>query len=317
MRASCAVPGTPAGALQPAAAVPKGFPMREQLIDLPNGARLNYAAAGAGAAMVFVHGFPECWHRWGPQLSEFGRDHRVLAPDTRGINLSFKPEGVAAYHARHLAEDIAGFIDALSADPVVLVGHDWGGAIAWLVAMRSPRLVRKLVIINAPFPATFARELAHNPAQRAASQYMNALRDPGAEKRILAQDFAGFERALTGMGPPAHWYTPELAARYREAWRRPGALTAALNYYRATPLRPALPGEDWTPPIPPREAMRVQVPTLVLWGMRDDAVLPGCLDGLDGYVDDLTVVRLPEGSHWVSAEHPGKVNAAIRGFIGR
>ena len=294
-----------------------GFAMREQLIDLPNGAQLNFAEAGTGEAIVFLHGFPECWHRWGPQLSEFGRDHRVLAPDTRGINLSFKPPDVAAYHARHLADDIVKFIEALCPGPVILVGHDWGGVIAWLVAMRSPDLMTKLVIINAPLPATFARELAHNPAQRAASQYMNALRDPGSEQRILATDFRGFERALTGMGPAADWYKPELAARYREAWRRPGALTAALNYYRATPLRPALPGEDWTPRIPPREAMLVRVPTLVIWGMQDNSVLPGCLDGLADYVEQLTVIRMPEGSHWVSAEQPDRVNAAIREFIGR
>jgi len=290
--------------------------IREHLIDLPNGARLNYAEAGRGTLMVFVHGFPECWHRWVPQLREFGRDHRVVAPDTRGINLSFKPEGVEAYHARHLADDIVKFIEALSPAPVVLVGHDWGGVMAWLVAMDAPHLLEKLVVINAPFPAMFARELAENPAQREASQYMNALRDPGAEERILARDFKGLESGLTGMGPAADWYTPELRARYREAWQRPGALTAALNYYRATTMRPPKPGEDWTPRMARQERMRVRVPTLVIWGMQDKGLLAGCLDGMEDYVDDLTVVRMPEGSHWVSAEQPDKVNAAIRRFIG-
>jgi pimeloyl-ACP methyl ester carboxylesterase len=292
-----------------------GFDMREQLIDLRNGARLNYAEAGSGAAVVFAHGFPESWRRWKPQLDDFARDHRVLAPDMRGFNRSFKPEGVEAYAAGHLAEDITAFIEALCPDPVVLVGHDWGGVAAWLVAMRAPHLVRRLVIINAPFPATFARELAHNPAQRMASQYMNALSEPGTEERILAKDFRGFERGFAENGPPL-WYTPELAAHYREAWRQPGALTAMLKCYRASPLRPARPGEDWTPRIPPGEDMAVRVPTLVIWGLRDRSVLPGCLDGLDAYVAQLTILRMPEGSHWVSAEQPEKVNAAIREFIG-
>jgi len=290
--------------------------MREQLIDLPNGARLNYAEAGSGAPMVFLHGFPECWRRWGPQLDEFARDHRVLAPDMRGFNLSFKPEGVAPYAQQHLAADVTGFIEALCPEPAVVVGHDWGGVAAWLVAMRAPHLIRKLVIVNAPFPATFARELAHNPAQREASWYMNALRDPGTERRILDKDFQGFERGFAETGP-AEWYTPELAARYREAWRQPGALTAMLNYYRATPLRPSLPGEERLPSLPPDEEMAVRVPTLVIWGMRDRSVLPGCLDGLEAYVEPLTILRLPEGSHWVSAEQPEKVNAAIREFICR
>ena len=305
----------PAVGLRPVRGILMGSDMREQLIDLPNGARLNYAETGSGAAIVFLHGFPECWRRWGPQLAEFGRDHRVLAPDLRGFNLSFKPEGVEAYAAGHLAADIVGFIEALGREPVVLVGHDWGGAAAWIVAMRAPHLVRRLVIINAPFPATFARELAHNPAQREASWYMNVLCDPGTEQRILDKDFRGFERGFAEIGP-ADWYTPELAARYREAWRQPGALTAMLNYYRATPLRPARPGEDWTPRIPPAEDMAVRVPTLVIWGMQDKSVLPGCLDGLEKYVEQLTILRVPEGSHWVSAEQPEKVNAAIREFIG-
>ena len=289
--------------------------VRERRIDLGNGARLNFAETGQGRTIVFLHGFPECWHRWEPQLADFGRDHRVLAPDTRGINLSFKPQGVEAYRAHLLAEDIAAFIAALAGGPVVVVGHDWGGVIAWLLAARMPQLVEQVVIVNAPHPATFARELARSPAQREASQYINTLRVPGIEARILAHDFRGFEAALTGTGPSADWYTPRLRARYREAWRQPGALTAALNYYRASPLRPAAPGEDWTPPVLARERVRVRVPTLVVWGMQDHALLPGCLDGLGDYVDNLAIVRIHEGSHWVTAECPARVGAAIREFI--
>ena len=283
-----------------------------------NGVRLHYATAGRGPLMLFVHGFPQFWHAWHALLPEFGRDHHAVAPDTRGINLSGKPEGVAAYHASQLTEDLRQLIRHLGHDTCVMVAHDWGGAVAWNFACRHPELLDKLVIINAPHPVMFARELKHNPAQRAASDYMRLLRMDKAE-RVLADD--NFRR-LTGFfrewghagGTRADPATIEL---HKQAWAQPGALTAGLNYYRASPLYPPAPGEpDHLPELRAAD-FTVRVPTLVIWGGSDTALLPGLLDGLGEVVPDLRLEKIPQGSHWVVHEFPDKVTSLIRDFLGK
>jgi pimeloyl-ACP methyl ester carboxylesterase len=162
--------------------------------DLPNGIRLHYACAGAGPLLLFVHGFPEFWYGWKDQLVEFGRDHLAVAPDMRGYNLSSKPAEVEAYRAKRLVEDLRALIDQLGGRPCVLVAHDWGGAVAWSFAARHPDYLRRLVIINAPHPVVFARELRSNPAQRKASAYMNLFRSDKAERVLAENNYARLSR---------------------------------------------------------------------------------------------------------------------------
>ncbi|HEX7044977.1 MAG TPA: alpha/beta hydrolase [Burkholderiales bacterium] len=282
-----------------------------------NGIRLHYVTAGSGPLILFLHGFPEFWYAWTKQLEEFSRDHRAVAPDMRGYNLSEKPEGVEAYRAKHLIEDVRLLIEHLGGPPCVLVAHDWGGAVAWSFAAAHPEYLSHLVIINAPHPVPFARALRDDPEQIAASQYMLLLRDPKAERVLSENDCRRLANMLTAFADGrAGWPSAADLARYREAWSQPGALTAALNYYRASPLHPRAPDSPGAAALAldPRR-FTVTVPTLVVWGERDRALRPVLLDGLHEVVPNMTVTRIAEGSHWVVHEHPDLVNRLIRRFI--
>ncbi len=284
-----------------------------------NGVRLHYAHAGAGheRLIVFLHGFPEFWYAWKDQLTLFGRDYHAVAPDLRGYNLSSKPAEVEAYRMRHVGEDIRALAEHLGHRRFVLVGHDWGGAVAWAFAINSPEHLERLVIVNAPHPAVFARELRENPAQQRASGYMLTLRGPEAEGLLAADGYRMLLDLLRGWGEQRDWLTEPDRAAYVAAWSQPGALTGGLNYYRASALGPPADEGDAArdAAIPDPAALVARVPTLVIWGERDSALLTGNLDGLDAFVPDLTVQRVPDGSHWVVHEQPDTVNAAIRRFL--
>jgi pimeloyl-ACP methyl ester carboxylesterase len=290
--------------------------LRYAFAELPNGMRLHHAAAGAGKLILFVHGFPEFWYEWKEQLAEFGRDRLAVALDMRGYNLSSKPPGADAYRARHLVEDLRLLIAHLHAQRCVLVGHDWGGAVAWSFAAAHPERLEKLIIINAPHPVVFARELKHNPAQQKASSYMNLFRSAKAERVLAENNYARLTR-MTLDAWAANGGTATVADRraYLQAWSQPGALTGALNFYRASPLHPPEAGETEAPPVPDPARLRVRVPTLVIWGERDEALLPGNLDGLEALVEDLRIARIAEGSHWVVHEQPARVNSLMRSFL--
>ena len=279
-----------------------------------NGVRLHYVRAGAGPLMLFVHGFPQFWYAWHELLPEFARDHTVVAPDMRGVNLSDKPTDAKAYHVSQQTEDLRQLIRHLGFERCVLVAHDWGGACAWHFAQHHPEMIEKLVIINSPHPVPFARDLRSNAAQRAASDYMALFRLDKAERVLRDNDFAKLAGLFREWGS-AGGRRPDAAtiALYKEAWARPGALAASLNYYRASPLYPADPPERV--PALRAEDFTVRVPTLVIWGEQDHALLPGLLDGLGACVPDLRVERIPDGSHWVIHEFPERVTDLIRGFI--
>jgi pimeloyl-ACP methyl ester carboxylesterase len=287
-----------------------------------NGIRLHCVAEGAADAplMLFVHGFPEFWYAWKSQLEEFGKDHRAVAFDLRGHNLSDKPEGVAAYRHKPLLEDLRQLIEHLQGDredkSCVLVAHDWGGAIAWTFAAAFPQYVKKLVIINAPHTVPFARALACDPVQQQASAYMNFLRLDKAERVLEANNY---ERLVKMFRHPADGrcaLTDEEVQLYREAWSQPGALSCALNLYRASPLYPPTPEDPGAAALKlDPAALTVRVPTLVIWGEADTALGTVLLDGLEDVVPDLRIKRIPEGSHWVIHEQPRQVAAAIREFL--
>lgn len=272
-----------------------------------NGVRLHYVSQGTGPLIMFVHGFPEFWYAWRKQLTEFGRDHRAVALDMRGFNLSSKPEGAESYRVAKAVEDLRELADHFGARKFVLVGHDWGGGIAWAFALAHPDRLEKLVIINAPHPAVFMRELANNPAQQRASQYMTTFRSPQAEQILSANNYARLTGMFSELYRAGHLTSAD-SVEYLKAWSQPGALTGGLNYYRALRLGPPLAGA-------PVQNTTVTVPTLVIWGERDPYLLTGNLDGLEAFVPMLTVKRLPDATHWVVHEQPAQVNSLIRDFI--
>jgi epoxide hydrolase 4 len=281
-----------------------------------NGVRLHYAHAGSGKLILFLHGFPQFWYAWKRQLDEFSTGFFAVAPDMRGYNLSSKPDGADAYKMRHLVDDVRGLADYFGQEKFILVGHDWGGAVAWSFAAKWPRRLEKLVIVNAPHAATFARELSHNAQQIAASQYMLLFRLAKAERVLAENDYLRLSRMLKGYGAHADWLTPAEQTHYLQAWSQPGALTASLNYYRASPLYPPADSDPGARAfsIDP-QAVRVDVPTLVIWGEQDTALLAGNLDGLQAHVPNLTVKRIADGSHWVVHEQPNLVGQFIREFV--
>jgi pimeloyl-ACP methyl ester carboxylesterase len=289
----------------------------QQFVTLGNGTRLHYASAGEQGAplMLFLHGFPEFWYEWHAQLAEFGTDHFAVAPDLRGFNLSDMPEDLSAYKARHIIDDLERLIAHLGYASCVLVAHDWGGAIAWALALAKPQLLKRLIIINAPHPYLFLKALAHDPAQQKASDYMNWLRAEGSEAALAKDDFKLLEGFFVKMGKvSADWFDGPTRERYHAAWKR--GLQGGVNYYRATPAHPPTPTNlgplkmDLRP-----EDFTVTVPTRVIWGEADIALPATLLDGLEEVVNDLQVQRIAEGSHWVIHEQPERVNRLIRGFL--
>jgi len=281
-----------------------------------SGARLHYLSAGSGTPIVFVHGFPEFSGAWTPQLHAFAHDHRALAPDLRGFNLSDKPAAVASYDMALLVQDLREFITEVAGGPCAVVAHDWGGVCAWHLAAQHPELVTRLVILNSPHPALLYRELLHNPAQREAMRYTLLFRSARAEALLSENDFARLAAMFASWEIGGVPLDPAWVAAYKTAWREPGALHAMLNYYRATPLHPPGPGEPGVQAMTPTpDAWRVNVPTRVIWGERDGALLPGLLTGLDEFVPGVDIQRLPEGTHWIAHEFPDRVNRLIREFV--
>lgn len=288
-----------------------------QFATLANGTRLHYASSGKRGRplILFAHGFPEFWEAWRAQLIEFGRDHFAVAPDLRGFNLSDMPEEVSAYKARNIAEDLRLLAADLGYTTFVLVAHDWGGACAWSLAITDPSVLRLLVIINSPHPWLFMQALIHDPAQRAASAYMNRLRAEGSEGALAKNEFAMMERFFNPPGAAASpaWFF-EVRERYHACWAR--GLRGAVNYYRASPLFP--PSDEEPGPRALRvspEDFRVRVPTRIIWAENDHALPKLLLEGLEHWVDDVVIESIPEGSHWVVHEQPLRINRLIRGFL--
>ena len=260
--------------------------------------------------MLFLHGFPEFWAAWRAPMAHFAaRGWLCVAPDLRGYNLSDKPEGVEPYRAKHLIADVLALGAHYSKGKFVLVAHDWGGAAAWAVEIGHQQRLARLVMINSPHPFLFWRELANNPAQQKASEYMNVFRLPKAERVLSENGYARLQAAFMHLG--ADW-----RAELVEAWSRPGALTGGLNYYRASPLYPPTADDPGAKKLQFRaEDFMARVPTLVLWGERDTALLTGCLEGLERCVPDLKLVRVPDASHWIVHEKPAQVCSEIESFV--
>jgi pimeloyl-ACP methyl ester carboxylesterase len=286
---------------------------------LPHGITLSCRAAGRSGqpVLVFLHGFPEAAFVWDELMEHFGDRFRCIAPNLRGYERSSSPPEVEAYRAKHLVADVAALIDQQAGGRVeALVAHDWGGAVAWNLASQRPEMLKRLVIVNSPHPATFCRELKHNPAQQAASAYMNFLCRPDAEALLAENDFARMWPFFTRMGaldpehPGGGWLTEAVRDQYRSIWKR--GLRGGCNYYRAAPLRPPTASDPGVMKLDlPPDFCRVTVPTLVVWAEGDIALPPSLVDGLEHYVPQMRLVRVPQATHWIVHERPQWLAAEI------
>lgn len=285
-------------------------------IGLPTGVTLKVQLGGAGEPIIFLHGFPESHRTWRFQMQNLAADHHVVAPDQRGFGGSDKPQKVEEYKTDTIVADLIALADALDIGRFTLVGHDWGGAAAWLAALRRPDRIRRLVIVNAPHPLIFQKSLIDDEAQRAASQYISRFRDPRMEKLIEAMGLETFFEKSFGSHVDLRKIPDIERQAYLNDWGQPGALTAMLNWYRAAYIEVPEPNQKvhrppWTlAPFP-----KIKVPTLVIWGLNDKALLPLQLEGLREVVDDLRLVLDRDAGHFIPWEKPEVVTGAIRDFI--
>jgi len=286
---------------------------------LPHGITLSCRAAGERGrpVLMFLHGFPEAAFVWDELLEHFARPehggYRCVAPNLRGFERSTQPADVKAYRAKYLVQDITALIGIEGQPLECLVAHDWGGAVAWNLASQQPEVMRRLAIINSPHPGTFLRDLQSDARQQAASAYMNFLIRPDAETLLREDDYRRLWGFFTSWGG-APWLTDAMKQQYREVWD--ASLTGGLNYYRASPLRPPRPEDPAAAAVTlPRELLAVQLPTLVLWGMQDAALLPSLVDGLEDYIPRLTLEQVADASHWIVHEQPQLVAQRLAQFL--
>lgn len=285
-----------------------------------NGIRMHYVTAGQGEPVLLLHGFPEYWGVWKKVIADLAQDHQVFAPDLRGYNQTSRPAEVDAYHILKLVGDVKGLVDHLGLDEVNVVSQDWGGFVGWSFLLRHPHRVKRFVSIDITHPALFNRELRENPEHQKVSAYMLMFRSPAGEQLITANDFA-FARASLFDDARKHGaqLTDEDVNEWVDVWRQPGAITAALNYYRAASLGPpddqGNPGgsnvvDDLKP-----EQLQVHVPVLILWAEGDAYLLPSGLTGIEQLVKHFTLKKIPGATHWLSLEKPEVVSQSVRAFV--
>ncbi len=273
---------------------------------ITNGIRMHYVTQGSGPLVVLLHGFPEFWYSWRyqiPFLAEHG--YTVVAPDLRGYNDTDKPRN--GYDVPTLLRDIAGLIRGLGQDQAIIVGHDWGGGLAWQFAIHYPYMTSRLIVINAPHPYAMLREF-RTLKQLRKSWYIFFFQIPWLPEAFLLRNHANeVGRMLHGAALQKAAFPPEVTAKYQEAMSKPGAMTAALNYYRQLFRH--------LPPPAVRENTQVSAPTLLIWGEHDIALGIEMTYGLEQWVDDIEVKRLPDSGHWVQQEQPHKVNQLMLDFL--
>lgn len=270
-----------------------------------NGINLHYVTQGEGDLILFLHGFPEFWYSWRKQIPEFARDHKAVAIDLRGYNDSDKPAGNDAYRMSEFVADVKGVIEGLGYQRCTLVGHDWGGAIAWNFAYTYPQMLNQLVILNLPHPAKFSQGLT-TPQQLLKSWYIFFFQLPALpEFLIQLDDYKVLESAFLGMAVNKDAFTKEDIQQYKDAIAKRGALTSTINYYRNA-FQSGIVGKSWGV---------LEVPTLMIWGEKDTALGKELTYGTEQYVKDFRIRYIPNCSHWVQQEQPELVNQYIREFI--
>ena len=260
--------------------------------------RIHYARLGEGPLVVMIHSFPDCWLTWRVQREALAKDHEVVALDQRGYNLSDRPKGEENYDMKLLVEDVAAVIRARGRERAIVVGHDWGGMVAWTFAMSRPEMTEKLVILNLPHPRGLGRELANNPEQRKNSAYARRFQQEGAHTNLTAEGLTFWIK------------DPAAKTRYLEAFRR-SDFEAMLNYYKRN-----YPREPYTEDTSP--VVKVKCPVLMIHGLKDKALGQAALNGNWQYVEkDLTLVTVPEADHWVQQDAAYFVTRTLVGWLSR
>ncbi|HEX5733029.1 MAG TPA: alpha/beta hydrolase [Blastocatellia bacterium] len=263
-----------------------------------NGVKIHYASLGKGPLVVMIHGFPDFWYSWRDQMEALSASYQVVAIDQRGYNLSDKPKGVENYDLMLLVGDVAAVIKHLGRDKAIIVGHDWGGIVAWTLAMAKPELVEKLIILNLPHPKGLRRELATNAQQQKNSQYARNFQKEDAHKMLTAQGLSGWVK------------DPEAKKKYIEAFNR-SDFEAMLNYYKRN--YPREPYTDDASPMP-----KVKVPVLMIHGLSDQALLAGALNNTWEWLEkDLTLVTIPGAGHFVQQDASDMVTRSIKMWLSR
>lgn len=267
---------------------------------------VTFAGPESGEPVVLLHGFPEFWYGWRHQIDALAaQGYRVIVPDQRGYNLSDKPKSVRAYALDILSGDIIGLMDALGYDKVRLVGHDWGAAVAWWTAITQPARLHKLAILNVPHPEAFRQALKTNPEQRRKSWYFGFFQLPFIPEILLRlNNFALMVRGIQSIGRRDSITEVELES-YRVAWSQPGALTTMINWYRALRYAPKSPDD-----------LRVHVPTLVIWGAGDTALVVEMAQASVDLCDDGQLEIIEDATHWVQHDAAERVNALLTAFLG-
>ena len=261
-----------------------------------NGVKIHYAKMGSGPLIVMIHGFPDYWYTWRHQMEGLADKFTVVAIDQRGYNLSDKPAGVENYDVRLLVGDVLAVIKQLGQQKAIIVGHDWGGVVAWQVALNVPQVVDRLIILNLPHPRGLSRELAHNPEQQANSAYARRFQADGAEKTLTAEGLAGWVK------------DPEARKKYVEAFGR-SDFSAMLNYYKRN--YPREPYSEDTSPV-----KKLQMPVLMFHGLKDTALLSPALNGTWDWMEkDLTITTVPDAGHFVQADAAELVTKTMRAWL--
>lgn len=271
-----------------------------------NGIRMHYVTQGEGPLLVLLHGFPEFWYSWRHQIPVLAaQGYRVVAPDLRGYNETEKPK--SGYDIPTLLRDIAGLITALDEEQAIIVGHDWGGVLAWQFAIDYPQMTTRLIVLNAPHPAAMLREM-RTPDQLRKSWYIFFFQLPWLPEYWLSKNNAHeIGRMLRGAALQKDAFPRSETAKYQEAMRKPGAIKAALSYYRQLVRR--------GPRAYRKHNLQVEALTLLIWGEQDIALGIELTQGLDPWVPNLRVKRIPDSGHWVQQEQPEKVNTYITEFL--
>jgi pimeloyl-ACP methyl ester carboxylesterase len=263
-----------------------------------NGVKIHYASIGKGPLIVMIHGFPDFWYTWREQMQALSPNYQVVAIDQRGYNLSDKPKGVENYDIKFLVSDVAAVIKHLGKEKAIIVGHDWGGMVAWTFAMTMPEMTEKLIILNLPHPRGLSRELANNPQQQKNSAYARRFQQEDAAKNVTAEGLAGWVK------------DPEAKKKYIEAFKH-SDFEAMLNYYKRN--YPHEPYREDTSPV-----VKVKVPVLMIHGLNDTALLAGALNNTWEWLEkDLTLVTIPGAGHFVQQDAADMVSRTIKMWLAR
>jgi epoxide hydrolase 4 len=287
------------------------------------GIKIHYASLGTGPLLVMIHGFPDYWYTWRHQMEVLSENFQCVAIDTRGYNLSDKPKGVDNYAMSSLIGDVAAVIKHFGKEKAVIVGHDWGGAISWALAMMRPDLLERLIILNVAHPSALRREMITNPGQRQSSQYALDFQEPDAHQKLgkifqdnnLLAEYQDLGGSLAGMRDAellSLWVKdPEAREKYVKAFEQ-SDIEAMLNYYKRNyPKRDTLGKEV-------RELPKIQVAVLIIFGLKDMAILPSTLNNTWEYCEkDLTLVTIPDSGHFVQQDAADLVTRTIKMWLGR